>query len=231
MSGLPSHAPPQLQGPATAEDLQRKQQEKAELVVLQKASLLSLKTEGIKSPEAFRRACASLEVFAATPFAYTKDLEVALHTTVKSQHDLKLKYPAEYNKLPVQYGVRFHCYVHNDSRRKIVWPPCLLSVFMSINKSNNDTTNPTKKSDDNPVPLPRKFKVRVVDTPTSSTIALLDAGEDYVADFSMLVKEGMNVLTLLVNGHEEIRNYCFALDFVAFLTSEQMTVDVSESIG
>ncbi|KAI9339289.1 hypothetical protein BDR26DRAFT_862180 [Obelidium mucronatum] len=149
------------------------------------------------------------------------------------QHDIAFYIPDQYIDLlrthpcnssgtaldlntPALYAIRLLCYQTADPRRKVVWPACILSVFMSGMSE--------------PLMIPRKRGLFVPGESTSAPPRVMEYGDDYAVNLTGSVRSGMNVLTILVNGHVDISKYFIAVDIVAFLTRAQMDAEMQESM-
>ncbi|KAJ3294837.1 hypothetical protein HDU79_010345 [Rhizoclosmatium sp. JEL0117] len=143
------------------------------------------------------------------------------------QHDITFTFPSDYGALLVEqqkdlsaevlYGSRLLCYKKDDTQRRIVWPSCVLAVFISGYMK--------------PVPIPRKVKRRIVNNAQAdpSSARIIEVGGDFVANLTPFLRNGLNVLTIITNGTEEIDNYIIAVDFVALVTEARLRYDLGIS--
>ncbi|KAJ3073973.1 hypothetical protein HDU98_000197 [Podochytrium sp. JEL0797] len=148
------------------------------------------------------------------------------------QHDITFYVPPEYVRAvkergavpqsvmddDVVYGVRFQCFATKNTRRTIVWPEELLSVFISGTAE--------------PVRIPRKSKWMMVDDQSSdpATAKEVFPGKDFVASLNPYLVEGLNVMTILSNGQPLIERHTFLVDFVAFLSPARAKQEVKDGI-
>ncbi|ORY51486.1 hypothetical protein BCR33DRAFT_455865 [Rhizoclosmatium globosum] len=63
----------------------------------------------------------------------------------------------------------------------------------------------------------------------STEARIIEVGGDFVANLTPFLRNGLNVLTIITNGTEEIDNYIIAVDFVALVTEARLRYDLGIS--